>query len=94
MADRLLDVSDVAAPLKVPASFIYARTRTNAKESIPHLKIGKYLRFDPRRLAEWIAAHERGGARALEVEKASTRRKPRRTIQRRSSKKDRSRTTR
>jgi hypothetical protein len=79
MADRLLDVIEVASQLKVVPSFIYARTRANAKERIPHIKLGKYLRFDPHRLAEWIATHERGGVRKLEAKKPGMKRKSART---------------
>lgn len=34
--------------LGVPVSWIYKRTRKkNAPEQIPHIKLGKYVRFDP-----------------------------------------------
>jgi excisionase family DNA binding protein len=39
---ELLTIDEVAALLKVPKSWIYERARNGA---IPHLKLGKYLRF-------------------------------------------------
>jgi excisionase family DNA binding protein len=38
-----LTVKEAADLLRVPVSWLYERTRTN---SIPHVKLGKYLRFD------------------------------------------------
>jgi len=39
----LLTIDEAAALLSVPKSWLYERTRTN---SVPHIKLGKYLRFD------------------------------------------------
>jgi excisionase family DNA binding protein len=44
-AEPLLRVQDVAAILKVPASWVYERTRQRGVERLPHLKVGKYVRF-------------------------------------------------
>ena len=41
-ADELLTLDEVAALLKLPKSWIYERTR---RKLIPHVKLGKYLRF-------------------------------------------------
>jgi excisionase family DNA binding protein len=43
--EELLTVSEVAALLKVPVSWIYCHTRKRSKASLPYLKVGKYLRF-------------------------------------------------
>jgi excisionase family DNA binding protein len=59
----LMNVSQVAHYLGVPTSFVYARTRRNARERIPHVKLGKYVRFDPTQLSRWISRHERGRTR-------------------------------
>jgi excisionase family DNA binding protein len=48
---ELLTVDEVAALLKVSKSWIYEHTRSRGaprSERIPHVKIGKYVRFDPR----------------------------------------------
>ncbi len=44
---RLWSISDLAAYLAVPKSWIYDRTQDGASDRIPHYKMGKYLRFDP-----------------------------------------------
>ena len=41
----LLTVQEVAAMLRVPLSWVYARTRQKSSETLPHVKLGKYLRF-------------------------------------------------
>ena len=45
---ELLTVADVAALLKVSKSWVYEHTRTRNTRSdrLPHIKIGKYVRFD------------------------------------------------
>jgi excisionase family DNA binding protein len=47
---ELLTVADVAALLKVSKSWVYEHTRsrgTPRSGRIPHIKLGKYVRFDP-----------------------------------------------
>src|SRR5205809_7334402 len=46
-----LTVQEAADILRVPVSWLYERTRTN---SVPHVKLGKYLRFDRDELVAWI----------------------------------------
>lgn len=41
----LITVKELAERLKVPSSWIYQRTRLGTK-AIPHVRIGKYVRFD------------------------------------------------
>ena len=53
-AKRLVDVKELAAILNVPISWIYERTR-QGQDVIPHIKLGKYVRFDP----EEVIAHFR-----------------------------------
>ena len=46
---ELLTVEEVAALLKVSPSWVYERTRsrgTPRSERLPHIKIGKYVRFE------------------------------------------------
>ena len=46
---ELLTVDDVAALLKVSKSWVYEHTRgrgTPRAERLPHIKIGKYVRFE------------------------------------------------
>ncbi|TAM79750.1 MAG: DNA-binding protein [Acidobacteria bacterium] len=43
--EKLLTVRELADRLSVPASWIYERTRRRGISRIPHLKMGKYVRF-------------------------------------------------
>ena len=43
--EGLLDVHEVATILKVPVSWVYERTRQRGIGRLPHLKVGKYVRF-------------------------------------------------
>ena len=54
MDDTLLTIDDLADKLKVPKSWIYARTKQSGPGTIPRIKIGKYLRFDWGDVWEWI----------------------------------------
>ncbi len=53
----LLTVDDVAALLKVSKSWVYEHTRARGvprAERLPHLKIGKYVRFEPHAVLAFI----------------------------------------
>ncbi len=59
---ELLTVSDVAALLKVSRSWVYEHTRTRGvrrSDQLPHVKIGKYVRFEPTLVREFIARRTR-----------------------------------
>lgn len=43
--EKLLAVREVAELLSVPPSWIYERTRRRGATRLPHLKVGKYVRF-------------------------------------------------
>ena len=58
IAEELLTVSEVAAALKVPVSWVYERTRRSGTDQIPHFKLGGDLRFEKAAIDEWI---EKGG---------------------------------
>jgi len=53
-----LTIDETAALIHVPKSWLYERTRTN---TIPHLKLGKYLRFDRDELIAWARQFRRDG---------------------------------
>jgi excisionase family DNA binding protein len=64
---ELLTVDDVATLLKVSRSWVYEHTRTRGaprSERIPHVKIGKYVRFDPRQVRAFIDRRTTGRNRA------------------------------
>ena len=50
----LMTVEETARALHVPISWIYGRTRRRGKERIPHIKLGKYLRFESTQVQEWV----------------------------------------
>lgn len=55
--DELLTVDDVAALLKVSKSWVYEHTRSRSiprSERLPHVKVGKYVRFEPPALRAFI----------------------------------------
>jgi excisionase family DNA binding protein len=57
LVDELLTVDDVAALLKVSRSWVYDRTRARHAASaarLPHIKIGKYVRFDRRAIHAYL----------------------------------------
>jgi hypothetical protein len=62
---KFWNIATLAEFLVVPKSWIYERTRVNGPEVIPHIKLGKYIRFDPESPAfqEWLKNHEVGASR-------------------------------
>ena len=47
---ELMTVDDVASLLQVTRSWVYEHTRLRGKprsDRLPHIKLGKYVRFDP-----------------------------------------------
>ena len=54
---ELLTVEDVAALLKVNKTWVYEHTRARGGarvERLPHIQIGKYKRFDPQAVREFL----------------------------------------
>ncbi len=57
LADEMLTVQDLADYLRVKPIWVYQKTR---KGEIPHLKIGKMLRFRRSTIEEWLKGKEVG----------------------------------
>jgi excisionase family DNA binding protein len=55
---RLLTVRQVAERWQVSPSWVYGRTRRRGKDQLPHLKLGKYLRFNEREVQKFLE-HQR-----------------------------------
>ena len=58
-ADGLLTADEVAALLQVTCSWVYAETR---KRRIPHLRLGRYVRYRRSAIEAWIEDVERSSA--------------------------------
>jgi excisionase family DNA binding protein len=59
MEQNLLNVEEIARVLNVPPSWIYSRTRETGPESIPRVKVGKYLRFELQAVMDWLKAQDK-----------------------------------
>jgi excisionase family DNA binding protein len=58
--DPLLTADEVAAFMRVTRAWVYAETRRNA---LPHLRLGRYVRYRRSAIEEWMAGAERGPQR-------------------------------
>jgi excisionase family DNA binding protein len=56
--DKLLDAGEVAELLHVSRRWVEDAVR---RDELPHLRLGKFVRFRGEAILAWIAAHERGG---------------------------------
>ncbi len=65
MEDELLTAAEVAQFLRVPLSWVYERCRVGAIDPLPHLKLGKYLRFRKTDLLAFVNSLRRGDSRDL-----------------------------
>ena len=52
MTEQLLTAAEVAELLSVPESWVREATR---QDQIPHLHLGRYIRYQPTTLQEWLA---------------------------------------
>ena len=53
--DKLLTAEEVAAMLRMTPAWIYAQTR---KDALPHLRLGRYVRYRRSAITEWLATIE------------------------------------
>jgi len=51
---HLIDINEMAARLKVKRSWLYRKTMLKGPGTIPRIRLGKYLRFDPVSVIRWI----------------------------------------
>jgi excisionase family DNA binding protein len=54
----LMTVAELSALLRVPPSWIYAKT-SGGGEQLPFLKLGRHLRFRRSEIEVWLAAQSR-----------------------------------
>jgi len=57
MTQQLLDAKSAGDLLGVPGSWLLAQAR---RDKVPHVRLGKYVRFDPADLEQWIVSVKRG----------------------------------
>lgn len=57
----LLKPREMADVLRTPLSWLYSQTRKKGKNTIPMIRVGKYIRFEKDKVLEWI---QNGGATA------------------------------
>lgn len=62
---KLLSVEELAEFLDVPKSWIYRKT---FERKIPHVKLGKYVRFHPEEIEQWVKEKEVGSFKSLSDE--------------------------
>jgi excisionase family DNA binding protein len=55
----LIDAESAGALLGVPGSWVLAQARA---DRIPHVRLGRYVRFDPAELEAWWRGRMRGPA--------------------------------
>lgn len=74
VSGKFWDKKALALHLGVPVTWIDKRTRKNGPEIIPHIKLGKYVRFNPESptFREWLASHGVGVQSPGLVEQALT----------------------
>jgi excisionase family DNA binding protein len=60
--NELLTVEEIASLLKVPKSWIYEHTCKGVGERLPHVKLGKYLRFFEGEVREFLKSKSRNHA--------------------------------
>ena len=58
MFEQLIGVKEMASILGVPKSWLYQRTRFG-QDKIPHLRVGKYVRFNPDEVINFLKETEK-----------------------------------
>ncbi len=58
--DELLTVEDVAALLKVKKSWVYDRIDPKHGGRLPHVRLGRYVRFERSAVLEFIQRQRKG----------------------------------
>ncbi len=56
---ELLTVKELADFLKVPVSWVYARTRQKGPDAMPCIRAGKYRRFLKDAVLDWLEIQQR-----------------------------------
>ena len=57
--ENWLTIEELAEKLRVKKSWIYRRTMESGPAAIPRIKVGKFLRFDPGAVEQWLLKRSR-----------------------------------
>lgn len=57
MSERLLTAAEIAELLAVPVSWVREQSRTG---DIPHVRLGRYVRFDEQAVIDWLTEQRAG----------------------------------
>jgi excisionase family DNA binding protein len=57
MSAGLIDAAQAGELLGVPKTWVLAEARA---DRIPHVRLGRYVRFEPKELEQWWEARRRG----------------------------------
>ena len=52
--EDILTPDELAARLKVRRTWVYEQTRARNRNPLPRLRTGRYLRFDWKKVVEWL----------------------------------------
>lgn len=58
----LMTIDELARKLQIPVSWVYSRVRQKGENSIPHFKIGKYVRFHEAAVKKWLDNQQKNKA--------------------------------
>jgi len=56
--EEFLTIDELAKRLRVKKSWIYRYSRQSGPESIPKIKVGKYLRFRLNEVMKWVEGRQ------------------------------------
>lgn len=62
--ESLLTPEDVARKFQVPITWVYGCIRGRTTHSMPHIKIGRYVRFEEDAVRKYLESNRRGYAAA------------------------------
>lgn len=57
---ELLDAKQVAELLNVKLSWVQQQPRSRVKDPLPHIKVGKYVRYQEAAVREWLERQKKG----------------------------------
>jgi predicted DNA-binding transcriptional regulator AlpA len=73
--DEILTPTQVAERLQVKPSWVYEQTRERAEirnaDPLPHIKMGRYLRFDWKDVLDWLE-RQKSGLRGMRLRHAES----------------------